>query len=69
MQPTCEVILDAAMKLPESERLLVVSKLLETLPAEDSLLAVDDVALVDELDRRFADRDGSMTWSELRAKN
>jgi hypothetical protein len=68
MQSTPEVILEAAMRLPETERLVVVSRLLETLPAEDTGLSLDDESLLDELDRRFADREGSVSWPELRAE-
>jgi len=66
MQSTAEVILEAALKLPESERLVVVSRLLETLPADVPCLSLDDPSLEEELERRFNDREGSMSWSELR---
>jgi putative addiction module component (TIGR02574 family) len=69
MQATPEVIYEAALKLPEGERLTLVSRLLETMPAEDSCLSLDDESLAGELDRRFADREGSVTWPELRAEN
>ena len=68
MQLTPEAILDAALHLTESERLTLVSRLLETVPAEDFAVSVDDPALADELDRRFADREGSVTWPDLRAE-
>jgi hypothetical protein len=67
MQPTSEVIFEAAMKLPEDERLTIVSRLLETMPDEDSSASLDDPSLIEELDRRFADREGSVTWPELQA--
>ena len=69
MQPGYEAIFEAALKLPENERLTLVSRILETMPAEDSFIALDDALLVEELDRRFADREGSVAWSELRAEN
>ena len=69
MQATSEVILEAAMKLPESERLIVVSRLLETMPAEDSTASLDHASLVEELERRFTDHEGNVTWSELRAES
>lgn len=69
MQATSETIIEAALKLPENERLTLVSRLLETMPADDSSLSLDDAALIEELDRRFADREGSVTWSELQAEN
>lgn len=63
-----ESVLAAAMELPEGERLALVSRLLETMPADDSAISLDDDALVQELDRRFADREGSVAWHELRAE-
>ena len=66
MEPTSEMILDAALKLPASERMVVVSRLLETLPADVPGLSLDDPSLEVELERRFNDREGSMSWSELR---
>jgi hypothetical protein len=68
MQITPEAILDAALQLTESERLTLVSRLLETVPAEDFAVSLDDPALAEELERRFADREGSVTWPDLRAE-
>ncbi len=68
MQSVSDLIFEAAMKLPENERLAVVSRLMETLPPEDSCLSVDDPALMDELDRRFQDREGCVSWPELRTE-
>jgi hypothetical protein len=31
-------------------------------------MSVDDPLLGEELERRFADRDGGISWSELRAE-
>jgi hypothetical protein len=66
MPSTYDVIFEAALQLPECDRLTLVSRLLETMPAEDSCLSLDDSSLVEELDRRFADRADSVPWSELR---
>jgi putative addiction module component (TIGR02574 family) len=68
MQLTPDVILDAALHLTDSERLNLVSRLLETVPADDSALSLDDPTLADELERRFADREGSVAWPDLRAE-
>jgi hypothetical protein len=67
MDPNANAIFEAAMRLPEGERLVLVSRLLETVSAED-VTSVDDPALVEELDRRFADREGSILWSDLRTE-
>jgi putative addiction module component (TIGR02574 family) len=68
MQLTPEVILDAALHLTESERLTLVGRLLETVPADDSALSINDPVLAEELDRRFADHEGSIAWADLRAE-
>jgi len=63
-----DAIFSEAMKLPESERLTLVSRLLETMPADDSGLSLDDPSLIEELDRRSSDLAGSVPWSELRTE-
>jgi hypothetical protein len=68
MQLTSEMIFQEALKLPDSERFALVSRLLETMPADDPLTSLDDASLIEELDRRFADREGSVAWSDLRAE-
>lgn len=69
MQSSYEVIFEAALQLPESDRLTLVSRLLETMPAEDACPSFDDPALAEELDRRFADQAGTVPWSELRGES
>ena len=69
MQLPSETVFEAALGLPENERLALVSRLLETMPVDESAISLDDESLVEELDRRFADREGSVTWPELRAEN
>jgi hypothetical protein len=68
MQMPSETVFEAALGLPENERLALVSRLLETMPPDDAAIALDDDSLVEELDRRFADREGSIEWSALRAE-
>jgi len=68
MQANPEAILEAALRLPEDERLAIVSRLLETLPPEDITLAVDDPLLGDGLDRRYADSEGAIGWPDLKAE-
>jgi hypothetical protein len=52
MSLASDAIFSEALKLPESERLTLVSRLLETMPADDSGLSLDDPLLIEELDRR-----------------
>ena len=68
MQSDPQAILDAALRLSENERLAIVSRLLETLPPEDITVSLDDPQLVEELDRRFADNEGTVPWSDLKAE-
>jgi hypothetical protein len=39
------------------------------MPTEDSSLSMDDASLIDELDVRFADRQGNVAWTDLRAES
>ena len=68
MQPSSEAIFQAALKLPEDERLTLVARLLETVPDEPAGLSLDDPDLVEELKRRSADLDGAVTWNQLRGE-
>lgn len=68
MQSDPQSILDAALRLPENDRIEIVSRLLETLPPEDITISLDDPRLAEELDRRFADSEGAVPWSDLKAE-
>ena len=68
MEQSADAILEAAMLLSENDRITLVSRLLESVPSDDVTASVDDPSLVEELDRRFADREGGISWSELRAE-
>ena len=65
MQLSLDAIVESAMQLPECERFALVSRLLKTLPPEDSAMSLDDDSLVEKLDRRFADHAGCVLWSQL----
>jgi hypothetical protein len=68
MQPASDEILNAAMKLPEDERLILAAKILETVPENPAGLSLDDPDLVEELRRRSADHGGNVPWRNLRKK-
>jgi hypothetical protein len=68
MEPSADTILEAAMMLPEEERVALASRLLESVPSDDVTIPLDDPSLLGELDRRFADREGGIPWSELQAE-
>ena len=58
-------ILNAAINLPESERLLLVTRLMDTLPDAHPGVEEDDPALIDELERRAVDTAPTVPVSEL----
>jgi putative addiction module component (TIGR02574 family) len=53
MTPQTEAVLQAALALPETERLLLVERLMETLPPECD--EVTEEEFIAELDRRRAE--------------
>jgi putative addiction module component (TIGR02574 family) len=67
MNPRTQEIIDAAMTLPETERLLVVGRLLESLPPETEPFTEEE--LLAELNRRSEEvRNGTaglVPWSEV----
>ena len=66
MQESSEALFEAAMKLPEAERLRLASRLLETKADEDAAIGLEDPAFQDELERRFTDPADSVAWPDLR---
>ncbi len=66
METSLEKIFELALKLPENERFELSARLLDTLPQENSTISLDNDSLVEELERRFADDEGSVSWEELR---
>ncbi len=61
-------ILQAALQLPEGDRLAIVHRLLETLPEDLPGLPVDDPEFAAELERRSGDWDGAVAWEHLRGE-
>ena len=61
-------LFDAALELSDDERLALVARLMETIPAENLSMSLDDPELASELERRFADTSGAIPWPELRAE-
>jgi hypothetical protein len=68
MPENADLLFEAAMHLPEEERLSLVSRILDTMPAQDLTISLDDSDLLDEWEHRFAEPEGAIPWSELRAK-
>ncbi|NLF70735.1 MAG: hypothetical protein GX575_17015 [Candidatus Anammoximicrobium sp.] len=68
MPDSANVLFEAARQLPEEERLSLVSRILDTLPVDDLTASIDDPDLLLELERRFADSEGAISWSALQAE-
>jgi hypothetical protein len=65
MASSPDEIIDAALKLPESDRLLIATRLLETLPDDFLGLSEDDPGFLDELERRADDTEPTIPVSDL----
>ena len=59
-----ETLFNAALQLSEGQRLDLAYRILDTSP-EPPGLSIDDPNLIEEWNRRFADMEGSVPWSEL----
>ncbi len=66
MSATRDEILTAALLLSESDRLAIVNRLLETMPADAPDFGVDGPDFAEELQRRSGDWDGAVPWDQLR---
>jgi len=68
VQTTSQGILDAALNLPEPERVFIVQGLIESLGSDPAEL--DEELTTEELDRRLAEFEqgtaGEIPWSELK---
>ena len=62
---TADRAFEVAMQLPEEDRVALIGRLLDTMPARDFGLSLDSPDLLDELDRRFADQEGEIRWADL----
>lgn len=65
MATSPDEIIDAALKLPESDRLLIAARLLDTLPDDYPGLSEDEAGFMDELERRANDTEAMISVSEL----
>ena len=68
MQTDPQSLFDAAMQLPEPERLSLITRLMETVLHEEGVTSLEDPNLLAELDRRFADGDEGIPWSQLQSE-
>jgi hypothetical protein len=66
MSVTADEIVTAANQLPESDRLAIVSRLLETMGDKENLQSVDDADFIEEMRRRRDNPTDAVQWSQLR---
>jgi len=64
--PDLAAVHHAALQLGDEERLQLAMDLLDSLPADDDVLAMDDPELLVKLEQRGTDEAGSMSWEQLR---
>ena len=61
-------VLKAALELPDRDRVYLATRLLDSVPQQDDLAAIDDPGFFEELDRRFSDRQdlvpASLLWTK-----
>lgn len=69
MSTNAESVVQAFLALPHDEQLAVAARVIELLPADEALPNMDDPDFIQELDRRFNDVEGAMTWEELDAES
>jgi hypothetical protein len=68
MPVNVQEILEAAMKLPDADRLAIANCLMETLPNEIVALGANDSEFLNELDRRWQSRHDTVPWNSLRGE-
>ena len=65
MPESRDEVLDAALKLSQADRLVIVSRLMDTLDDDLPGPGVDDPGLLEELERRTVDPSPTIPASEL----
>ena len=63
-----EQVREAALQLPEEERLQLAGELMGSVPSDAEVWCVDDPGFLEELDRRSHDGTPSVPWSHVRAE-
>ncbi len=63
-----EQVLEAALQLPDDERLQLAGELMCSVPPGAEVWSIDDPEFLEELDRRCHDGIPSISWSQVRAE-
>jgi len=65
MQPSRDDVLTAALNLSEADRLVVATRLMDTLPDDPPGMCWDEPGFLEELERRSQDSDGAIPAADL----
>ena len=60
-----EELRSGVLNLPEDQRFEIVELLLDSLPEEPAEISMDDPGFYEELNRRFANDQGSRRWEDF----
>lgn len=61
-----EELLKSALSLPEADRILLATELLDSVDNSTTRLSVDDPAFLQELERRANDPSPGVPWEEVK---
>ncbi len=68
MSMSQEELFKSALALPEGERILLATELLDSIKSPLTHLSSDDPAFLDELDRRANDPSPGIPWEEVKRR-
>ena len=63
-----EELLKSALSLPEADRLLLATELLDSVDSSTTRLSVDDPAFLQELERRANDPSPGIPWEDVKRR-
>jgi len=68
MSMSQEELFKSALALPEGERILLATELLDSIESSSSQFSVDDPAFLQELERRANDPSPGIPWEEVKRR-
>jgi len=68
MDITSAEILKTALALPEQERILLATELIDSVAGKPPGLSVDDPGFLEELERRATDGSTPIPWDEVKRR-
>jgi putative addiction module component (TIGR02574 family) len=63
-----EELFKSALALPEGERILLATELLDSIESSSARFSVDDPAFLQELERRANDPSPGIPWEEVKRR-